>query len=180
VESAGETLLKVIAKNPGQMYFVSQTGGSSFALVVADLYASKGVRPDRLPELVKQGLAELTTPAPRGLPSDLYPPSSGEDTNREFSQWYGNLTVADIWLKVKDMVRAREALAQVQTLALKSKPKPDVKDATESARQRAQLLPMWSSTSRIRLPLVIGISTALKSAGSSSGGNSISTTVPIT
>lgn len=140
VEEAGENLLKVVARNPGQMSFMSTTGGSSFALYVADLYAKKGVRLDRLRDLVEQGLAELKLPRRSGLPSDLYPTSTTDDSSREYSEFYGALTVADVWLTVKDKERARDALNRVQGVALKSKPKADVKDATQASRQRLMYL----------------------------------------
>ncbi|HSK09005.1 MAG TPA: hypothetical protein VK911_05475 [Vicinamibacterales bacterium] len=116
VEAAGEGLLKAVAGNPGGMYVASTTGGSSFSLLVAHLYATKGVRLDRLPALVENGLAEIGQARPRMLESDLYPNPPG-DPNLEFNEWYGGLTVADIWLKVKDRDRARAAIARVGDLA---------------------------------------------------------------
>lgn len=138
VEAAGEGLLRAIAKNPNQMSFMSSIGGSSFALVVADLYATKGVRLDRLPDLIRQGIPELELQRTSGLPSDLYPPYD-DTASREQNRWYGAVTVADIWLKVKDKDRAREALARVQTLAEQSKPKADPKDPQQAAKQRTYL-----------------------------------------
>jgi hypothetical protein len=138
VEAAGEGLLRTIGKNPNDMSFMSPTGGSSFALVVADLYATKGVRLDRLPDLVRDGIPELELLRTIGLPSDLYPPID-TTSSLEASRWYGAVTIADIWLKVKDRDRAREALVRLQTLAEQSKPKADPKDPQQAARQRTYL-----------------------------------------
>ncbi len=138
VEAAGENLLKAAATNPGEMTFVYDHGGSSFALMVADLYAVKGVRPDRLPDLVKQGLAELDTP-PRRLESDLYPRSRAGGS-REYIEWYGALTIADVWLNAGDADRARDAIVRVQSLADRSKPENDEKDAAKAASKRKTYL----------------------------------------
>ena len=146
VETAGERLLATIRRNPDQMSFISSFGGSSFALVVADLYAKKSVRVDCLPALVEEGLAELSKPSRPSVPSDLYPPSTYDDSsNRDYAEWYGNLTVADVWLNVKDKDRARAALGHVQALALKSKPKADLKDAAEAGKQRVKYLERMSA-----------------------------------
>lgn len=139
VEAAGEGLLKAVADNPGQMYFASTTGGSSFSLLVAHLYATRGVRPDRLPALVQEGLAELGKARTGGLlESDLYPRPAG-DPNREFNEWYGGLTAADVWLKVKDLERARAALGRVSELAAKGVPggKSDADEAKDLAARKA-------------------------------------------
>jgi hypothetical protein len=138
VEAGGEGLLRAIAKNPNGMSFMSSIGGSSFALVVADLYATKGVRLDRLPDLVRHGIPELELLRMSGMPSDLYP-TRDTTASLEQARWYGAVTVADIWLKVKDKDRAREALARVQTLADQSKPKGDAKDPQFASKQRAYL-----------------------------------------
>lgn len=134
VEAGGEGLLRAIAKNPNSMSFMSPAGGSSFALVVADLYATKGVRLDKLPDLVRDGIPELELLRTIGLPSDMYPPID-TTASVEQSRWYGAVTIADIWLKVKDTDRAREALARLQVLADQSKPK-DAKDPKYTAKQR--------------------------------------------
>lgn len=134
VETTGEGLLNAVAKNPGQLSFVSPTGGSSFALVVAHLYATRGARLDRLPALVEQGLKELESPGSSGWRSDLYP-ASGDDSNREYPRWYGRLTVADVWIKVKDAARARASLVDVQKLLDATKPK----DAKDAQKQQAYL-----------------------------------------
>jgi hypothetical protein len=136
VQTAGENLLETVKRNPDQMSFISTTGGSSFSLYVADLYAKKRILIDRLPDLVADGLAELEKPRQMGLASDLYPPSSNEDANREYNRWYGTLTVADVWLAVKDKDRARQALGRVQALALESKPGAEANDAAAAAKQR--------------------------------------------
>jgi hypothetical protein len=137
VEAAGEGLLRAIAKSPNAMSFMSPVGGSSFALVVADLYAVKGVRIDRLPDLVRQGIPELELLRTMGLPSDLYPPPD-TTASLDAARWYGAATIADIWLKVKDKDRARDALTHLQALADQSKPK-DVKDPKYATKQRAYL-----------------------------------------
>ena len=138
VEAAGESLLRANANNPDQLRVFSPVGGSSFALRVADLYARKGVRPDRLPALVAQGLTELE-PRRTSWESDLYPRSSGEDSNRGYSQWYGWLTIADIWINAKDKARAREALDHLRDLADRSKPAADSKESAKTTGQRTYL-----------------------------------------
>lgn len=137
VEAAGENLLKAIAKNPDEFYFMSSYGGNSTALLVADLYANKGVGLDRLPELVKQGIVEIgkTRESPD---SDLYPRET-DDSSRDYTQWYGWRTIADVWLKVKDKEQAREALNQLLGQIEKSKPKPDSKDPAEADKLRTYL-----------------------------------------
>jgi hypothetical protein len=139
VEAAGDGLLKAVEKNPGQMSFFSPIGGNSFALMVAHLYAAKGVRLDRLSALIEQGIPELEGGGRVGLDSDLYPlPSGAEDSNREYGRWHGNLTIADIWIKAKDRERAHQALQTVLKLVEQSKPKGDVdlKDSAQAGKQR--------------------------------------------
>ena len=137
VEAAGEGLLRAIAKNPNGMSFMSSIGGSSFALVVADLYATKGVRLDRLPDLVRQGIPELELQRTIGMPSDLYPPMDST-ASLDQARWYGTATIADIWVKVKDKGRAPDALTHLQTLADQSRPK-DPKDPKYATKQRTYL-----------------------------------------
>jgi hypothetical protein len=134
VEAAGENFLTAIAKSPGEFGFMSTEGGNSAALVVAYLYAKKGVGIDRLPALVEQGIAEIGKTF-ETTESDLYPRQE-QATSQEFNRWYGWQTIADIWLKVKEKDRAREALDQLQGLMEKSKPKPGSKDAAEAEKQR--------------------------------------------
>lgn len=132
VEAAGERLLQIVAKNPRMVI------GPNFPLVVARLYATKSVRLDRLPDLVRDGLAALDAP-PAFLPSDLYDrPAAAQQESAEYERWDAWRTIADIWLKAKDKERAREALAQVQTLADQSKPR-DLKDPKYADKQRAYL-----------------------------------------
>jgi hypothetical protein len=140
VEAAGEGLLKAVAENPGQMSFYSPRGGSSFSLLVAYLYASKGVRPDRLPDLIRDGLAEIENPVRLGLESDLYP-RPPDDSSQDFTKWYAALTVADVWLKTKNAELARPAIDRVRVLADQSKPKvpPDPEDKKQIADQRTFL-----------------------------------------
>jgi hypothetical protein len=147
VEAAGEGLLNAVARNPGQMSFISPVGGSSFALLVANLYATKGVRIDRLSDLVAQGIPELDMSTRIGSwPSDLYPSSSaGEDSNREYSRWYGRLTIADVWIKAKDVARARKTLLEIQTLADDAKPK-DAKDAQKQRTYLSRQVDYWRRT----------------------------------
>jgi hypothetical protein len=137
VEAAGEGLLRAVAKNPHGMSFMSPTGGSSFALVVADLYANKGVRLDRLPDLVRQGIPELELLRTIGVPDDLYPPLDTA-SSLNAARWYGTATVADIWIRVKDKDGARAALTELQALADKSKPK-DPTDPKYAVQQRTWL-----------------------------------------
>lgn len=140
VETAGENLLKTRARNPSEFSFMSTVGANSCSLVVADLFANKGVRLDRLPELVKQGIAELDESTTLGMRSDLYSrPAAPEDDNREFRYWYGWQTITDIWLKVGDKDRTRQALEQLLVLMEKYKPRPDSNDAKLAARQRAHM-----------------------------------------
>jgi hypothetical protein len=139
IETAGENLLRAAEKDPDALGFMSQVGGNSFSLVVAHLYAAHGVRPDRLPDLVRQGLSDVDHPLERGWRSDLYPMPARDDTN-DYLKWYGRLTVADIWLYVKDATAARKTLLDLQTLADNSKPKSDAKDANPDAKQRTYLL----------------------------------------
>jgi hypothetical protein len=136
VEAAGDEVLKEVARNPEQMAY-----GRSWALTVADLYATKGVRPDRLADLVAQGLREIDILMPeRPWPSDLDPPSSvSEASEREMAQWGGRLMIANIWLKAKDKNRARAALLDVQKLADDSKPKVDAKDPQHAVKQGTYL-----------------------------------------
>jgi hypothetical protein len=63
VETAGENLLRTHAKNPDALSFFGRVGANSFSLKVAYLYATKGVRLDRLPDLATQGLSEVETGA---------------------------------------------------------------------------------------------------------------------
>jgi len=135
VEAAGESLLQAVAKNTGQFSFMSSIGGSSFALQVADLYSRKGVRADRLPELVQNGIQELDKPR-RGLESDLYSRPDGDSENRDYNQWYAWTTIADVWLRAKEKDRAREAVQRLQTIVDKSKPKVDSKDPDKAASQQ--------------------------------------------
>lgn len=135
VEAAGEGLLQAVAKNTGQFSFMSSIGGSSFALQVADLYSRKAVRTDKLSELVQKGIQELDKPR-RGLESDLYSRSDGDSENRDFTQWNGWSTIADVWLRAKEKDRAREAVQRLQTMAEKSKPKADSKDPDKAASQQ--------------------------------------------
>jgi tetratricopeptide (TPR) repeat protein len=137
VEAAGDNLLKAIAKSPDEFSFMGTVGANSSALLVADLYAHKNVRLDRLPELVKQGITEIGKTR-AAMDSDLYPRDT-DDSNRDFNQWYGWTTIADIWLKVKDKEQAREALNQLLGFMEKSKPKLDSKDPADADKQRTYL-----------------------------------------
>jgi len=137
VEAAGENLLKAIVKSPDEFSFMSSVGGNSTALVVGDLYANKGVRLDRLPELVRQGIVEIGKTR-EAMDSDLYP-RDVDDSNRDYTQWYGWRTIADIWIKVKDKEQAREALNQLLGFMEKSKPKLDSKDPADADKQRTYL-----------------------------------------
>jgi hypothetical protein len=140
VETAGESLLKAMVTSPGEFTFMSTVAGNSGALLVADLYANKGVRLDRLPELVKQGIPELDKSTSMGTQSDLYSlPAGADDSNREYTHWYGWRTITDVWLKVKDKDRAREALSQLLAQMEKGKPKPDSKDPDQAAKQRTYM-----------------------------------------
>ena len=140
IEAAGEGVLKILAKGDPDFSFMSSIGGASLHLQIAHLYATKGVWPDRLPELVEKGIQELDKPRDRGWQSDLYsrPPGSDDD-NRMFVQWHGWTTIADIWLAVKDKDKAREAIQRLQTLADKDKPKADSKESDQAAKQRTYL-----------------------------------------
>ncbi len=135
VEAAGEGLLQAVAKRPNSFSFMSPTGGSSFSLQVADFYSKKGVRSDRLPELVQNGIQELDKPR-TGLQSDLYSRPGGDGENQDYNQWYGWTTISDVWLRAKDKNRAREAVQRLQTLMEKSKPKADSKDPDKAAGQQ--------------------------------------------
>jgi hypothetical protein len=134
---AGEGLLKAAAQSPGQLYFLSTTGGSSISLMVAHLFASRGVATERLSDLVRDGMAE--NEKPRELRSwDLYP--SAEDRNRPFVRWYSALTVADVWLKAKDRDRARAAIAGVAKLLDEAAPKGAAPDEPAQAMERPSYL----------------------------------------
>ncbi len=141
VETAGENLLKTQASNPNEFSFMSPTAGNSVSLLVADLYANKGVRIDRLPDLIKQGIPELEKSTSMGMESDLYaqPSSTIDETNRQWDRWYGRRTIVDIWLKLKDKDRARAALADLQVLVDKAKPQPDPKDPNPAVKQNQYL-----------------------------------------
>ncbi len=135
VETAGENLIKAIAKSPTEFSFMSSTGGNSVALVVADLYANKGVRTDRLPDLVKQGIIEIGKMPGTGMDSDLYP-RRDPGSNLEYTRWFGWRTIADVWIRVKDKEQAREALNQLLGMMEKSKPKPDSKEPDAQTKQQ--------------------------------------------
>lgn len=139
VLAAGEGLLKAAAREPGYLYFVSTIGGSSVSLVVAHAFAARGVAVERLPDLVREGLAENERPRER-MTYDLYP-ASAEDRNKPFVRWYGPLTVADIWLKAKDRDRARSALREVSGLLDEAKPGVDApKGTSDRAAEQAAFL----------------------------------------
>jgi hypothetical protein len=105
--------------------------------VVAYLYATHGVAVSRLPALVSQGISENDSASAggEGLPSDLYPPLAAS-TREPPWPWYGRVTAVDVWLKVKDVERARKGLSELQVRLDASKPKGDVKDTDRDARQR--------------------------------------------
>ena len=132
VEVAGERLLQIYAKNPGMVV------GPNFPLEVANLYATRGVRLDRLPDLVKRAVAELDAPS-FFAPSDLFArPAADQQASAEYEEWETWSTISDVWLKAKDQARAREALTHVQTLADRAKPK-DPQDPTSAVKQRDYL-----------------------------------------
>lgn len=139
VLAAGEGLLQAAAKDLGQLYFVSTTGGSSVSLMVAHAFAARGVATERLPGLVRDGLAENEKPRER-MTYDLYP-GSAEDRNKPFVRWYGALTVADIWVKANDRARARTAIAELSRLLEEAKPGDGAaKGPTDRAAAQAAFL----------------------------------------
>jgi hypothetical protein len=136
VETAGENLLRTHAKNPDALSFFGRVGANSFSLKVAYLYATKGVRLDRLPDLATQGLSEVEAPRDRGWPSDMYPSSSSSSDTDEMMGWYGRLTAADVWLKVNNVEAARKMVLDLQRRVDNLKPAPDAKDPRQVERQQ--------------------------------------------
>ena len=142
VLKAGEGLLDIVSKKPGSMSFGSPIGGSSFSMKVAYLYATHGAALDRLPDLVAQGIKDNDAPKAGsiGLDSDLYPePARPAGASESAYPWYGRLTAADVWIKVKDAARARKALLDVQARVEAAKPTVEPKDASYAGKQRAYL-----------------------------------------
>jgi hypothetical protein len=142
VLKAGEGLLDIVAKKPDSMSFGSPIGGTSFSLMVAYLYATHGVAQDRLPELVAQGITDNDAPRAGsvGLDSDLYPrPAPPSGASESSFPWYGRLTAADVWIKVRDTARARKTLLDIQARVEAAKPTTDPKDTTYVGKQRSYL-----------------------------------------
>ena len=132
VEAAGEALLRAKEKS-------SVITSYSHSLRVAELYSEKGVRLDRVPQLVEQASQEIEKPS-RGFASDLYTRETPDDTFYQTSTKIRNwCTVARIWLKVMDKERARAMLLKVDSELRKLDPgeRPDAKERDpEGAKQR--------------------------------------------
>jgi hypothetical protein len=138
VEEAADGLLAVAArtgKYPGM--YLSPIGGASFTLIAANLCAERRVRGDRLPALVAQAVAEIEGDSRLvAWNFDLNPTAAAID---EPARYYARRTIVDIWLKVKDARRARQALFDLQSLVERSKPSGDAKDPKQASKQRTYM-----------------------------------------
>ena len=135
VEDAAEGLLKATDKS-GTFDILP------LELQVAELYAMKGVRPERAAELLAEGIAELEQGMRIPSPTDLSVPPPGfldSETRHLQLEWVGWRIAADVALKLEDACTARDAVQRMNTLMRKLEPsgEADAKDAS-AARQQYQ------------------------------------------
>ena len=136
VEDAAEGLLNAKDKS-GRGTF----GILPMELQVAELYAVKGVRPERAAELLAEGITELEQGLRFPSPPDLVPQQGLADpkTGHLRLEWVGWRIASDVALKLEDACTARDAVQQMKVLMRKLKPsgEADAKDAN-AARQQYQ------------------------------------------
>ena len=132
VENAAEGLLN--AKDKSGTF-----GILPLELQVAELYAAKGVRPERAAELLAKGIAELERGLRLPAPTDLVPQQGLPDpeTGQLRLEWVGWRIAADVALNLEDTCTARDAIQRMNILLRKLKPsgKVDAKDASAALQQ---------------------------------------------
>ncbi len=111
------------------------------AIRVAQAYVAKGIRLDRVPQLVKKGLAEVENPPAM---SDLYPMSKESADSLNFSRqqrrWTAWNALAEAAIKSGKPAEARAPLGSMSEHLASNKPgesAPDRQETTYEGNQRA-------------------------------------------
>ncbi|MBI4908333.1 MAG: hypothetical protein HY820_32200 [Acidobacteria bacterium] len=117
IEATCDKLLALKATRPGSAWEMP------VQIRVAQTYVQNGVRLDRVPELVKQGLTELDQPP---VMSDLYPQSKSSADDMQFSRRQWRFNAWNAWAEAairSDMPSAAGApLASMRDLLAANKP----------------------------------------------------------
>lgn len=136
-DEAFDKYVEAAAHNPGLM------GGQPLELVVALQYVQRGRRLDTALNLIERALAEMTMRDRREQLTDRFPPEQkARFYGLKDAQWLGVQLQFEAYLKLKQLDKAREALATQANLLPKLKP-PENSDTQPQARYADSQANYW-------------------------------------
>ncbi|HLL76416.1 MAG TPA: redoxin domain-containing protein [Pyrinomonadaceae bacterium] len=132
VEAAFDALQKSSEKDPGTFLSIPPA-----PVRMAQLYLKRGVRLERVPELVRRGFSEFEAVAAEEKDSDAAAPGEKNYTQENLKSvyWSGWPVLAEAYLKTKQPARAREVLAQMEAQLAKEKPGDKAEAGDKSLHQ---------------------------------------------
>lgn len=130
VEAAVDGLLRSLEKSPDAFYSIPPT-----SILIADAYMRRGIRLDRVPDLVQRGFKEVELRNERDRRMDWYTPEQRKnfDSNTAYMYWKGWPLLVDAYLKSNQREKAREC-------ALRDGCLPEQEQAGRLRPQRAEAL----------------------------------------
>jgi thiol-disulfide isomerase/thioredoxin len=125
LETISERLLSAYEKQSDRFYAVPPP-----AIQVAQLYIKRGIRIERIPELIERGVREIERRTQRYLRRDDLPDKFKEavQSNLDYSYWQGWPILVEAYLKMNRREKAREVLFEMENYLAKQKPEESNKD----------------------------------------------------
>ncbi len=144
IEAAAEGMLKALAKNEGAVYALPP-----FTISVATTYAKRGIALERIPALIRQGIAEVEMREGKGNNrSDIYPQNDNIGDNLTYVRWSSWPILAETYAKLKQSDKASEVISAMTAAIKAEKTDETIKSGAKSAYTAHQVT-FWETIAKV-------------------------------
>lgn len=145
IETIGERLLSASEKQSDLFYALPPP-----ALQVAQLYLKRGVRLERIPELIERGFREIERRTERDIRRDDLSAEVKKalQGNVDYSYWRGWPILLDAYLKMNRREKAREVLIQMEDFLVRRRPQESAPSEEKRLHARRQAI-YWEWIARL-------------------------------